>query len=110
MPIYEFVCESCGRQSSVFQRRITAEVRPSCPNCQSASMRRLISRFSVVRSTRDAFDDSALDGLDENDPEAMARWAGQMGGEMGDGGFGGGLDDLGLDDGLDGGLDGGFGC
>jgi putative FmdB family regulatory protein len=108
MPIYEFVCESCGRQLSVFQRRIGAELNPECPHCQSRALRRLISRFAVLRSVDDAFDDSALEGLDENDPRAMERWARQMGEELGEdlgaddedlGGFGAG-DDLG-----DGGLD-----
>ena len=73
-------------------------------------MRRLILRFSVVRSTQDAFDDSALDGLDESDPEAMARWASRMGDEMGGGGFGDDLDDFGSDDEMGGDFDGGFGC
>ena len=98
MPIYEFSCEACGRQSSIFQRRIHSEVVALCPHCQSANLRRLISRFAVLRSVDDAFDDSALAGLDENDPAAMARWAHRMGEEMGDdlgSGFDDGLDELG---------------
>lgn len=81
MPIYEYVCESCGRQSSVFQRRINADVAAVCPHCQGSSLRRLVSRFAVLRSVEDSFDDSALAGLD----------AGM------DGGYGG-LDDLGDDE------------
>jgi putative FmdB family regulatory protein len=106
MPIYEFVCTACGRRSSVFQRRITAELNAVCPHCHGADLRRLVSQFAVLRSSADAFDDSALAGLDENDPAAMERWARTMGEEMGgelgsdlDGGFGGGaFDDLGGDD------------
>lgn len=84
MPIYEFVCESCGRQSSVFQRSISADLTAACPHCQSTHLRRLVSRFAVLRSANDAFDDRALDGLNTDDPEAMSRWARRMGEEMGE--------------------------
>jgi putative FmdB family regulatory protein len=99
MPIYEFVCKACGRKSSVFQRRISAEVAAVCPHCQSANLQRVVSQFAVLRSAASAFDDSGLAGLDENDPAAMERWARSMGEEMGGGldsdfddGFGGGDD------------------
>ena len=99
MPIYEFACEACGRESSVFQRSMNVAVSATCPHCQSGRLRRLISRFAVLRSTNDAFDDSDLAGLDSDDPEAMERWARGMGaeagGDFGDAGEGGDFDGTG---------------
>jgi putative FmdB family regulatory protein len=84
VPIYEFACNACGRQSSVFVRRMNAEINPTCQFCNGRDLRRLVSRFAVVRSAESSFDDGDLDGLDENDPQAMARWARRMGEEMGE--------------------------
>ena len=99
MPIYEYNCNSCGRQTSIFQRRIGVEIVAKCSDCGSGDLRRLISRFAVVRSASDAFDDSALDNLDPNDPQAMEHWARQMGDEMGpDFGEESGLDEFGSDE------------
>jgi putative FmdB family regulatory protein len=96
MPIYEYHCDGCGQRQSIFQRRIGVETAARCPQCGSGDLRRLISRFAVVRSTDDAFDDSALDGLDPEDPAAMERWARGMGEEMGsDFGDEGDLDEFG---------------
>lgn len=95
MPIYEFQCDTCQQRLSLFQRSMKAEVRAVCPGCGGNNLRRLISRFAVVRSADAAFDDSDLAGLDTDDPQAMERWARSMGEEMGsdfddeDGGFGG---------------------
>jgi len=109
MPIYEFECNECGQRVSHFQRRIADTAAPACPRCRSQNLRRLVSRFAVVRSAEDSFDDSDLDGLDGDDPEAMARWARSMGDEIGEdlgsefdaplGGLGGGagLDEPGMD-------------
>jgi putative FmdB family regulatory protein len=91
MPIYEFRCNGCGCRSSIFQRRIGSEVSGVCPQCHGSDLQRLISQFAVLRSAADAFDDSAMAGLDADDPAAMERWARSMGEEMG-GELGSGLD------------------
>lgn len=46
MPIYEYVCESCGGE---FERlvRIGAEP-PPCPDCESAEVRKRVSAASFV--------------------------------------------------------------
>ena len=122
VPIYEFRCGGCSRRVSVFQRSISAPLNAACPHCGSADMRRLVSRFAVVRG-EDALldgmdDDSLLSGVDENDPRSVATWArkmgsrfgedlgpefdemvermegGEMPGEEGDDEMGGGLDEL----------------
>lgn len=98
MPIYEYHCNACGRKPSIFQRRMGVEIAAACPDCGSADLRRLISRFAVVRSTGDAFDDSGLEGLDPDDPESMERWAREMGEDPGAGFDDDGLDDFGPDE------------
>ena len=88
MPIYEFRCQGCGRRVSVFQRSIGAPVNAVCPHCGGTSLRRLVSRFAVVRGEDalmdDMDDDSLLAGVDENDPKSMASWARKMGSRFGE--------------------------
>jgi putative FmdB family regulatory protein len=53
MPIYEYQCGDCRRRVSLFYQSISlaaaqqAEAR--CPHCGGAQLRRLVSRFSVIR-------------------------------------------------------------
>ena len=88
MPIYEFMCRSCGRKMSalVLVRARVDEVR--CARCGSADLEKLYSRFATVKSEDarlDALaDPSALGDLDERDPKSMARWMKKMGQEMGE--------------------------
>ena len=53
MPIYEYQCGDCRRRVSLFYQSISlAEARQAearCPQCGSAQLRRLVSRFSVIR-------------------------------------------------------------
>jgi putative FmdB family regulatory protein len=117
MPVYEFVCNACGANVSVFTRSISSPVAGKCERCGSTDLRRLISRFAVLRSSGSGnfgdFDEGMLDGLDENDPRAMAAMARRMRSELG-GDLdpemdemidrmerGEGLDDLGFDSGFD---------
>jgi putative FmdB family regulatory protein len=44
VPIYEFVCESCGRVAEVMQK--VSDPAPACPECQQGRMARLVSRTS----------------------------------------------------------------
>ena len=88
MPVYEFVCNACNAPVSLFVRSISAPVAGKCERCGSSDLRRLVSRFAVVRPGRggdfDSFDDSMIDGLDESDPRAMAAWARKMQREVGE--------------------------
>ena len=87
MPVYEFACNACGATVSVFVRSISATVAGKCDRCGSADLRRLVSRFAVIKSAGgnfDSLDDSMLDGVDESDPRAMASWARRMQREMGE--------------------------
>lgn len=52
MPIYEYVCPSCGRKSSFLVRNIAAHRTPRCPRCGAEGMKRAISRFSALGRRR----------------------------------------------------------
>jgi putative FmdB family regulatory protein len=87
MPVYEFRCNACGAPVSVFVRSMNSPVNGKCERCGSTDLRRLLSRFAVIKSSGgdfDGLDDSMLDGLDESDPRAMAGWARKMQREMGE--------------------------
>jgi len=89
MPIYEYQCHHCMRVFSVLVRSWSAEPTATCPRCGAHEVRRLISRFAVVRSEGSRADDVAdmagdLGGVDENDPRSVARWARRMSDEMGE--------------------------
>lgn len=87
MPVYEFACNACSAPVSVFVRSMSSPVSGSCGRCGSSDLRRVVSRFAVLRSgggLDSLDDDSFLDGLDENDPKAMATWARRMQRGMGE--------------------------
>lgn len=92
MPVYEFLCESCNRIYSFHSFKVATEKVPTCPKCGDNELKRVPSRFGVAAKTQsadggaeggDGFDDprmeremmkfaSQLEGMDENDPKAMA--------------------------------------
>jgi putative FmdB family regulatory protein len=88
MPIYEFRCNNCHKRLTVFQRNINAPATAVCPNCGGSDLRRLVSRFAVVRNEDQMLDslddDSLLSGVDENDPRSVAAWARKMQSKMGE--------------------------
>ena len=85
MPIYEYRCAACNRRSSILVRSMNTPVRAKCEHCGSRRMTRLMSKFAVHRASGDGLDDLAgMDDLDENDPQAIARWARKMRDETGE--------------------------
>jgi putative FmdB family regulatory protein len=88
MPIYEYRCADCRRVTSILVRGFTAPTNLTCPRCSSTKMRKLVSRFAVMKSEESRLDDLAdpsnFGDLDENDPKSVARWARRMGQEMGE--------------------------
>ena len=93
MPFYEFYCRDCHTIYNFFARRIDTETVPSCPKSAKHRLRRQVSRFAISKgqpSGEDAgepeldFDEEKMeqammqmagemDGVDEDDPRAMAR-------------------------------------
>lgn len=93
MPIYEYHCADCGRRSSVFFRSLSAVAAPVCPRCGGGNLTRLVSRVAVHRSAGDdAADDfggeddlgGMFDGVDEDDPRALAGAMRRMSEEAGE--------------------------
>ena len=91
MPIYEYRCQRCRKLETLFVRSFAAAAEaaaPVCSRCGSADVRKVPSRFVSPRSddarAEALADPSALAGLDENDPRALARWAKQLARESGE--------------------------
>ena len=87
MPIYEYRCAECHKQSSFLVLSPSTESSLRCSHCQSLRLERLLSRFASPKSEEARMeslaDDSALAGRDENDPGSMERMMKRMGNEMG---------------------------
>jgi putative FmdB family regulatory protein len=88
MPIFEYACDNCKKIFSFLVRNPVSHKPPNCPKCKRGGMKRIISAFRISRRDEDRFeklaDPSALAGLDEKDPRALARWMRKMGKESGE--------------------------
>ena len=89
MPFYEYICQECKRPLRLFFTYVDYRVvQPICIFCESENVVRRIGRVSLGKSG-DArmdtmMDDSALAGLDEDDPRSIGRFMRKMGNEMGE--------------------------
>ncbi|MFW5940286.1 MAG: FmdB family zinc ribbon protein [Chloroflexota bacterium] len=89
MPVYTFRCLDCQRMvqhTYSFSEYETAT--PTCPHCGSENLKRRIGRVALAKS-EDArmdslMDESALAGLDEEDPKSLGRFMRKMSQEMGE--------------------------
>ena len=83
MPIYEYRCNACGRRAQFFFRSFTTVEEARCPHCQSTDMGRIPSRVAAVKSESSyqdfLADPSNFEGIDYNDPKAVAQWARKIG-------------------------------
>ncbi len=87
MPIYEFFCNNCRKRVEVFRRSVSAAGGERCPTCGGEDLRRLVSRFAVHRSVSEfatSDEESYIEGLENEDPRAMAQWARRMQQESGE--------------------------
>ena len=89
MPFYEYKCLACGKPVRLFMTFAEFDqTEPTCPHCHSVELQRRVSRVAVAKSEdarMDALmDDSALNGLDEEDPKALGRFMRKMSSEMGE--------------------------
>ncbi len=85
MPIYEYRCGDCGCRFSKLVLRPSGASSLSCPRCNSGNISRLFSSFRMVRAgseeeaLEDVFSDSKLlEGLERNDPRALAECGRRM--------------------------------
>ena len=89
MPVYEFRCQECRRLVRfTFSIAEYDTAEPICPHCQSKNLKRRIGRVALAKSedTRmdSLMDDSALAGLDEENPRSIGRFMRKMSSEMGE--------------------------
>lgn len=89
MPYYEYRCQDCRRRASIYQSYDEyGSQAVACPHCGGAHLMRVITRVRVLRSEDARLDSmsesSDWDGLDDDDPRAMARMMRKLGREMGE--------------------------
>jgi putative FmdB family regulatory protein len=89
MPVYEYRCQDCRRLVRLtFSFAEYGKVDPVCTYCESKNLTRRIGRIIIAKS-EDArmdtlMDDSALAGLDEEDPRSLGKFMRKMSNEMGE--------------------------
>jgi putative FmdB family regulatory protein len=89
MPVYEFRCQDCQRLVQLsFSFAEYGELEAICPHCQGKNLKRRIRRVALAKSEETRMDtlmdDSALSGLDEEDPRSVGRFMRRMSQEMGE--------------------------
>jgi putative FmdB family regulatory protein len=47
MPLYEFMCDKCGKQFEELFRSLTERRRPRCPHCKSGNVHKMFSTFAM---------------------------------------------------------------
>ena len=90
MPRYDYRCKECQHTFTLAYPSYedVEHTTPACPKCVSTNLSRLIRRVAFAmgdeaRMERLA-DPARLDGLDEDDPRAMARLMREMASEVGE--------------------------
>jgi putative FmdB family regulatory protein len=87
MPVYEFLCKACQRESSLFVKSMTASITPLCPACGSREVQRLISGFAYHKSLKTIHEGAGEPdkaGPDYyQDPRNIGRWTEKRFNEMG---------------------------
>ncbi|MCB8946279.1 MAG: zinc ribbon domain-containing protein [Ardenticatenaceae bacterium] len=89
MPYYDYICKSCHKGSRLFFTYAEYGTKePICRHCQSKDLQRRIGRVALGKS-EDArmdsmMDESALAGLDEEDPREIGRFMRKMSRDMGE--------------------------
>ena len=88
MPLYEYRCLDCMKRSTVLVLSLANQAPAACSHCTSTRFERILSRFASPKSEEARLealaDPSNLAGLDENNPQSMARFMKTMGKELGE--------------------------
>jgi len=89
MPVYEYRCQNCRRLVRLtFTFSEYGKVEPVCTYCESNDLTRRIGRVTMAKSEDSRMDgmmdDSALAGLDEDDPRSLGKFMRKMSNEMGE--------------------------
>ena len=88
MPLYEYRCLDCKKRSTVLVLSLANQAPTACSHCMSTRVERILSRFASPKSEEARLEalanSSNLAGLDEDDPQSMARFMKTMGEEVGE--------------------------
>ena len=85
MPVYEYRCNACNKRFSLLVGMTADPHEERCTHCGSTDIRRLVSRFSRLRSEDDRMEEIAdrLEGMGEPDsPTEMRKMVREMGKAM----------------------------
>lgn len=93
MPVYEYYCATCHTIYNFRVQSFDSKKKPKCPDCGSKKLEKKISMFAISKNRSDDeagdefpdIDEAALErammalegeanGLDEEDPKAMAKF------------------------------------
>src|SRR3990172_6227219 len=95
MALFDYKCANCKKKFTLLLGVVAEQQEEKCPNCGSADVNRLISRFARIRS-----DDALIDSLadpskmgDLDDPKELHGWMKRVGREMGED-LGGDFDEM----------------
>jgi putative FmdB family regulatory protein len=88
MPLYEYRCLDCKKRTSILVMSRADQAPAACSHCTSPRVERILSRFASPKSEEARLealaDPRSLAGLDENDPQSMARFMKTMGEDLSD--------------------------
>ena len=82
MPVFEFLCQECGKKFSALVGMTAEPDDERCPHCGSTNVRKLVSRFARYRNEDGRVEEIAdrLDAMDDPDsPSEMREMAREMG-------------------------------
>ena len=80
MPIYEYLCDACGKRSTSLLPRYSSP-DPVCPHCGKPALRRLVSTFATVSSGESGGDFDGGGGDDFGGGEDDYGGGGDYGGD-----------------------------
>jgi putative FmdB family regulatory protein len=79
MPIYEYMCNECGRINTALILNIQEEDELQCGNCRSSDLQRVLSRFALHKSEGQRVDEfdprSQRDDSFYKDDRNVGLWA-----------------------------------
>lgn len=76
MPIYEYICSSCGYKNT-FLVYPWEDEKLTCKKCDSEQLQRIISRFARLKSDEERIEstvEDAVRSVDVNNPESIKSW------------------------------------
>lgn len=88
MPIYEFRCNNCDRESSLLVKSVSLRESLACPACGSQDLTRYMPRVAIRRSQAGRYEDVEPSPRDSSeyyrDPRNIGRWVEKKMRDMGE--------------------------